>query len=235
MEQNGAGSDVDDDPAYVRQAWSVEGQLPLLLFIAALLGLGKGGVPGFATVATAATVATSPTNISGGLGLAVALQVPILTMIDVSAAWLNYQDLDFETIQLLLPTSFCGMALGTWLDQYLSDSSARLLAGILLLLILAVQMGGDSITALFPTNQQKAPNHASNHDNNKSDTFNDKDDLSSARYEDDDDIEGGTGTGTPPTTTTQAKIPSATATDPNGSIFGTAFVLDGPATRRLKN
>jgi uncharacterized membrane protein YfcA len=136
-----------DDPmtAYLTLAWSLHGQLPVLIVIAALLGLGKGGVPGLATVATAATVATSPTNIPGGLGLAVALQVPILTMIDISAAWLHSNDLDFHTIKLLLPLSFVGMALGQYLDKLLSDANARLLVGFLLLIILTVQLGKDSI------------------------------------------------------------------------------------------
>lgn len=142
--------------AYVAQAWSLHGQLPLLLVIAALLGLGKGGVPGFATVATAATVATSPTSIPGGLGLAVALQVPILTMIDISATWLHYKDLDFDTIKVLLPVSFLGMALGQWLDRRLSDSNARLLVGLLLLMILAVQLGKDTIMHLF----ESSPNES---------------------------------------------------------------------------
>lgn len=145
--------------AYVTQAWSLDGQLPLLIGIAALLGLGKGGVPGFATVATAATVATSPTQIPGGLGLAVALQVPILTMIDISASWIHYKDLDFETIKLLLPTSFCGMALGTWLDKHLTDSSARLLVGILLLLILTIQLTKNYIMALFDPKQAQQNNN----------------------------------------------------------------------------
>ncbi|KAG7349620.1 sulfite exporter TauE/SafE [Nitzschia inconspicua] len=135
----------DPMTAYITQAWSLQGQLPLLIVIAALLGLGKGGVPGFATVATAATVATSPTNISGGLGLAVALQVPILTMIDISAAWLHKKDLDWDTIKLLLPLSFVGMGIGQYLDKLLSDAAARLLVGVLLLMILMVQLGKDSI------------------------------------------------------------------------------------------
>ena len=125
-----------------------------------MLGLGKGGVPGFATVATAATVATSPTNIVGGLGFAVALQVPILTMIDISAAWLHYKDLDFETIKLLLPMSFCGMAFGTFLDRHLSDQNARLLVGILLLLIMGVQLGKDYIMELVT--KKKRPRHTNN-------------------------------------------------------------------------
>jgi uncharacterized membrane protein YfcA len=147
---------MEDDPmtAYLTLAWSLHGQLPLLIVIAALLGLGKGGVPGLATVATAATVATSPTNIPGGLGLAVALQVPILTMIDISAAWLHSNDLDLDTIKLLLPLSFVGMALGQYLDKLLSDANARLLVGILLLIILTAQLGKDSIMGLVGSGGQ---------------------------------------------------------------------------------
>jgi uncharacterized membrane protein YfcA len=147
----------NDNPmmAYVSQAWSLQGQLGLLIFIAILLGLGKGGVPGFATVATAATVATSPTNIPGGLGLAVALQVPILAMIDVSAAWLHYRDLDFETILVLLPLSFVGMGIGQWLDERLSDSNARLLVGMFLLVLLTFQVGKDSIMAFVQNGNNK--------------------------------------------------------------------------------
>ena len=88
----------------------------------------------------AAIVATSPTHIPGGLGLAVALQVPILTMIDISASWLHFRDLDFAAIKVLLPVSFLGMALGQWLDKRLSDSNAWLLVGLLLLIILAVEL-----------------------------------------------------------------------------------------------
>lgn len=64
-------------------------QLPTLIAISLILGLGKGGVPGVATMATAATVLTAPTHIDNGLGYAVALMVPILTMIDIFAAYLH--------------------------------------------------------------------------------------------------------------------------------------------------
>ena len=50
---------------YVAQATT---QLPTLIGISLLLGLGKGGVPGLATVATAATVLTAPPDVVGGLG-----------------------------------------------------------------------------------------------------------------------------------------------------------------------
>ena len=48
--------------------YATTSQLPTLITISFLLGLGKGGVPGLATVATAATVLTAPTDVVGGLG-----------------------------------------------------------------------------------------------------------------------------------------------------------------------
>jgi len=76
---------------YVKVATSLPptGQLPTLIGISLILGLGKGGVPGLATVATATTVLTAPSDVPGGLGYAVALMVPILTIIDVYAAYLH--------------------------------------------------------------------------------------------------------------------------------------------------
>ncbi|KAL7546609.1 LOW QUALITY PROTEIN: hypothetical protein ACHAWF_009939 [Thalassiosira exigua] len=138
--------------AYVRHASSLppEGQLPTLAAIALILGLGKGGVPGLATVATAATVLTAPPSITGGLGYAVALMVPILTMIDVYAAWLHRVVLDWPSVRILLPASFAGMALGQMADRRLTDRGARLLVGTILLGILALRTWRDVISRLFP-------------------------------------------------------------------------------------
>lgn len=135
---------------YVGQALALppNGQLPTLLGIALILGLGKGGVPGLATVATAATVLTAPSSVPGGLGFAVALQVPILAIIDVYAAWLHSTALDWPTVWLLLPTSFVGMGLGQMIDKYMTDRGARLLVGCILLAILALRTWKD-VAALF--------------------------------------------------------------------------------------
>ena len=146
------GNDPMEDYVQLGWSWQNEGQLPLLIGIAVLLGLGKGGVPGFATIATAATVATAPSFIQGGLGFAVALQNPILLMIDISAAWLHWKDLDLGSIMILVPFSFLGLGLGQFLDNRLSDSQSRLLVGVFLLVILGIQMlpkdsvGGGSTT-----------------------------------------------------------------------------------------
>ena len=137
---------------FVAQALALppDGQLPTLLGIALILGLGKGGVPGLATVATAATVLTAPSSVSGGLGYAVALQVPILAIIDVYAAWLHSTALDWPTVWLLLPTSFIGMGLGQMIDKHMTDRGARLLVGCILLAILALRTWKDVAAVLCP-------------------------------------------------------------------------------------
>mmetsp|Transcript_54479 Transcript_54479/g.81109 ORF Transcript_54479/g.81109 Transcript_54479/m.81109 type:complete len:333 (+) Transcript_54479:138-1136(+) len=137
---------------YVKVATSLPptGQLPTLIGISLILGLGKGGVPGLATVATATTVLTAPSDVPGGLGYAVALMVPILTIIDVYAAYLHRAALDWNTVWVLLPTSFVGMVLGQVLDKHMTDKGARLLVGIILLGILTLRTWKDVLIYLFP-------------------------------------------------------------------------------------
>lgn len=125
-------------------------QLPTLIAISLILGLGKGGVPGVATMATAATLLTAP-NIDNGLGYATALMVPILTMIDIFAAYLHRSVLDWTTIWLLLPLSFVGMILGQYVsDRYLTDKGARILVGVILLSILALRTWKDVLAYISP-------------------------------------------------------------------------------------
>lgn len=140
-----------DDYVKIASTLSPPGQLPTLIAIALILGLGKGGVPGLATIATAATVLTAPSSIPGGLGYAVALMVPILTMIDIYAAFLHRSALDWPTVWLLLPTSFVGMVIGQLVDGYVTDTGARLLVGMILLGILALRTWKDVVTFLFPS------------------------------------------------------------------------------------
>jgi uncharacterized membrane protein YfcA len=133
---------------FVAQASDVQGQLLLLVFVSAIMGLGKGGVPGFATIATALVVATAPETVSGGLGYSVSLMVPILTMIDIYAAWLHRNRLDWPTIWQILPLSFVGMWIGQRLDHYMTDRSARVLVGSILLSVLVLRMKSNIFYAL---------------------------------------------------------------------------------------
>lgn len=139
---------------FVQRASDFQGQLMLLILLSAIMGLGKGGVPGFATVATALVVATAPQDVQGGLGYSVALMVPILTMIDIYAAWLHRKCLDWSSIWQLLPLSFVGMFLGQKLDQYLSDRAARIIVGSILLSILLLRikdMVASALASLLPS------------------------------------------------------------------------------------
>ena len=76
--------------------------------------------------------------------------VPILTMIDIYAAYLHRLELDWTTVWLLLPTSFVGMIIGQLLDKHLTDVGARLLVGVILLCILALRTWKDVIRFLCP-------------------------------------------------------------------------------------
>ena len=136
--------------AYVAFASSINGQLPLLIFLAAVMGLGKGGVPGFATIATALCVATAPLHIPSGLGYAVALQGPILTMIDVSAAWIHKEKIHWPSVWLLLPTSLLGMLVGQILAGFMTDAVARILVGFILLSILLLKVWKDVAKLVCP-------------------------------------------------------------------------------------
>jgi uncharacterized membrane protein YfcA len=142
---------------YLNYAW--DEQLFLLIGVAAFLGLGKGGVPGLSAIATAATVATSPQHIPGGLGLAVALQVPILTLMDIAAACLHAKNVDVQVVLVLLPLSFVGMCIGQWLTGHLNEPNSRLLIGVLLLTILCVQLGNDTIVRRLAKRTSTAGDH----------------------------------------------------------------------------
>lgn len=187
---------------YVKAATSLPpaGHLPTLIGITLILGLGKGGVPGLATIATAATVLTAPSDVPGGLGYAVALMVPILTVIDIYAACLHRSALDWPTVRTLLPTSFAGMVLGQAVDKYVTDEGARLLVGIILLGILALRTWKDALIYVFP--KWAIRNHLSGDSKEHKVEIQGKGSMDSAdaegllnklnRVDDEDDIEGGT-------------------------------------------
>jgi hypothetical protein len=133
---------------FVAQASDVQGQLLLLVSISVIMGLGNGGVPGFDTIATALVVATAPETVSGGLGYSVSLMVPMLTMINIYAAWLHRKRLDWTDICQILPLSFVGMFIGQRLDHYMTDRSVRVLVGSILLSILVLRIKSNIFDAL---------------------------------------------------------------------------------------
>lgn len=68
-----------------------------------------------------------------------AVTVPVLTAIDVSAAGLHRQNITWRCVWVLCPTSVLGMLLGQWLTRFLTDAAARLLVGSILLTMLGLQ------------------------------------------------------------------------------------------------
>lgn len=74
---------------------------------------------------------------------AVSLMVPVLSVVDVHAAMLHRRHVDWRAVRHLLPTSLIGMVIGQSISGLVSDASARLLAGIVLLGILALQARGE--------------------------------------------------------------------------------------------
>jgi uncharacterized membrane protein YfcA len=150
--------------AYIKQASDINSQLILLISISLILGLGKGGVPGFATVATALTVATAPLNVDGGLAYAVSLQVPILAMIDISAAYIHSRCIDWYTTWLLLPLSFVGMGIGQVLDRYMTDALARIIVGFILLALLTFKLKDDILRTIQKTTIRSNGSNDYHHD-----------------------------------------------------------------------
>jgi len=96
-------------------------------------------------------------------------------MIDVSAAWLHGDSLDWPTVWLLLPLSFVGMGIGQFLDQYMSDSSARIMVGFILLSILALKIKDDVVVYLGLASRPKRKISGEG--------GNDKDDIESSAFE----------------------------------------------------
>ena len=219
-ENNNDGFDAMS--AYISQAADINGQLILLIFISIILGLGKGGVPGFATVATALTVATAPMNIVGGLTYAVSLQVPILAMIDISAAYLHRSSIDWNTTLLLLPVSFVGMGVGQILDKFMTDSLARILVGFILLSILTLKVWEDVVSFLSPTDK-------------KTDSSDMCDDIESYRMID--DTENEKLSPTSPSNETSESLTNNTTNMSNAQVYGWACVvgLFGGAATMLTN
>ena len=136
---------ISNMEAYVAYASNIDGQLALLMLIALIMGLGKGGVPGFSTIAIALTIATAPEEIRSGLSYAVALQGLILTVTDVSAAWLHRRKIHWPTIVIILPFSFVGMVAGMFLDEYMTDGEARIIVGFILISILLLRIWNEVV------------------------------------------------------------------------------------------
>jgi uncharacterized membrane protein YfcA len=121
---------------YVRDVFAY----PILLgLLALMMGFGKGGVPGSSTSSVALNSLLAPIG-PGCLDAVVALGVPITSIADFVVVANYIHIARWDVIQRLLPPTIVGVALGTAVMGRITDSQARLLVGVILLLILIVTL-----------------------------------------------------------------------------------------------
>eukprot|EP00747_Dinoflagellata_sp_TGD_P207442 gnl/TRDRNA2_/TRDRNA2_81017_c0_seq1.p1 gnl/TRDRNA2_/TRDRNA2_81017_c0~~gnl/TRDRNA2_/TRDRNA2_81017_c0_seq1.p1 ORF type:complete len:334 (+),score=64.38 gnl/TRDRNA2_/TRDRNA2_81017_c0_seq1:79-1080(+) len=109
----------------------------LLLVLAFMMGLGKGGVPGSSTSSVAINSLYAP---DGCLDLATALQVPVTGLADCAVVLNFIRNAKWGVILKLLPPTGAGVALGSQLVGQLSAAQAKLLIGSILSGILLLNL-----------------------------------------------------------------------------------------------
>jgi uncharacterized membrane protein YfcA len=114
-------------------AQASSGYYYVLLVLAFMMGLGKGGVPGSSTSSVALNSLYAP---NGCLDLATSLQVPVTTIADVAVVLDKYDQARWNIIFKLLPPTAVGVAVGSQLVGNLSSAQAKLLIGTILMGIL---------------------------------------------------------------------------------------------------
>lgn len=125
--------------------------LPFMVLLAFMMGLGKGGVPGSSTSSVALNALHAPEfpvmpGMPTGNDLAVAVQVPVTTMADITVVLRNYQNADWDAITRLLAPTMLGLAIGTQLIGQLTPSSGKLMIGSVLALIIVLNLSVEYLT-----------------------------------------------------------------------------------------
>jgi uncharacterized membrane protein YfcA len=125
--------------------------LPFMILLAFMMGLGKGGVPGSSTSSVALNALHAPelpamAGMPSGNDLAVAVQVPVTAMADITVVVRNYQNADWDAITRLLAPTMVGLAVGTQLIGQLSPSRGKLMIGGVLSLIIVLNLSVDYLT-----------------------------------------------------------------------------------------
>ncbi|MDH3303555.1 MAG: sulfite exporter TauE/SafE family protein, partial [Acidimicrobiia bacterium] len=108
-----------------------------------LIGLAKGGLPGFGPIVTVIVALAVPANVAIGILL------PILMVGDVVALWALRGNIDRSVVRAIIPGSVVGVALASFVLSSLSADALEL--GIVIVVLLFVAYRTAVLTGRAPT------------------------------------------------------------------------------------
>lgn len=121
-----------------------EGTLALIVVIAFMIGLSKGGLGGPVLVALVAPVLSQIMPVSQAVGMT----LPLLLVGDMMALIAYWRAWDMYYIRLMLPPAVIGVAFGIVLLTVLDDKALRLALGLFSVVIVTYKVGSDRLKAL---------------------------------------------------------------------------------------
>lgn len=96
-------------------------------------------------MAIALSALATPVGIEGGVRIVTALMVPVLSAIDIAAAYIHRSELNWPAVLTIVPTTCIGMAAGNMVAEQLTDGVGKIAVGSILIALLALQ----TVPAIF--------------------------------------------------------------------------------------
>jgi uncharacterized membrane protein YfcA len=118
--------------------------IAVIVVVAFMIGLSKGGLGGPVLVALVAPVLSQIMPVSQAVGLT----LPLLLVGDLMALIAYWRAWDMGYIRLMLPPAIIGVAFGIALLTTLDDKALRLALGLFSVLIVVYKVGSDRLKAL---------------------------------------------------------------------------------------
>ena len=125
-------------------------QLIVLMFAAVLIGINKTGLPGLGLLPVAILANTFPVGMSTGL------QLGMLAMADLPAAWYYRKTVNWKQLLRLVPMALLGILCGHFVLHFIkSDWTLNLLIGCLILMLCVFGLVKDYVLK----DKEKIPTH----------------------------------------------------------------------------
>ncbi len=118
--------------------------IAVIVVVAFMIGLSKGGLGGPVLVALVAPVLSQIMPVSQAVGIT----LPLLLVGDIMALIAYWRAWDMGYIRLMLPPAIVGVAFGIVLLTVLDDKALRLALGLFSVLIVAYKVGSARLKAL---------------------------------------------------------------------------------------